>query len=166
MDTNTHDSNSLDKPSYHHAWRYFELHANQRISLFRNFVVLLSLYVTGAGFLLVKFHYKHAPQSNIEESGLVILSIIFILVTIIFWFLDKRNKDLIHFAENSLIEHEKYCTMDDTHKIFLKEKNSSQCAIRHTLCFRALYIISIISALAIAMWSICHGCIEYYIYFS
>lgn len=129
-----------------HAWRYFDLHACQRISLFRYYVILLSLYVTGSGFLFAKFN----ENTCLEEWGVIFFSIIFILITIVFWCLDGRNRKLIHLAEKSLRKHERVNCSEYTHRIFIREKNTPWLT-KHTFCFRTLYVIAIGSALII-MW--------------
>lgn len=142
--------------SSNHAWRYFELHAGQRISLIRYFVIVLSLYVTGSSYLIAKF----SDNGCMEEYSVIIFSGIFILITIIFWLLDNRSRKLIHIAERSLRRYEREGKEDYTHKIFISEKKSACCTIRHTHCFRALFIIAILSALLIAYCSWNRMCIS------
>lgn len=146
----TNDKSSI----YDHAWRYFELHATQRISLIRYYIIVLSLYVTGAGYLVAKF----SLESCTEEIGVIFFSAIFIVLTIIFWFLDNRNRRLIHLAEKSLRSHERSSKLEPEHKIFIREQKISRCSIRHTHCFRALFILAIISAVVILLYSSWHIC--------
>ncbi len=141
---------------YDYAWRYFQLHAAQRISLIRYYIVVLSIYITGSGYFLVKF----SLASHTEEIGLIFFSIFFILLTIIFWLLDNRNRTLIHLAENSLRSYEKNCEFEREHKIFIREKSSSQCSIRHTCCFKALFILAILSATFILVYSSLMICVN------
>jgi hypothetical protein len=148
VDKKKNNTENNENPS-NHAWRYFELHACQRISLIRYFVIVLSLYVTGSGYLIAKFKDK----SCMEEEGVIFFSMIFIIISIIFWWLDNRNRKLIHIAEDSLREYEQDSNLKDIHKIFFREKNSSSCTIRHTFCFRALFIIAILSACIIGYYS-------------
>ena len=137
-----------------HAWKYFELHANQRISLIRFFIILLSLYVTGSAYLIAKINDKGC----IEEYGVIFFSIGFFFITIIFWFLDSRNRKLIHIAECSLRKYEEDNIIQYRHKIFNREKDTSCYSIRHTHCFRALFVIAIISTFIIACFAWHHIC--------
>ncbi len=143
-----------DRLVFEHGWRYFELHANQRISLFRYYIIFFSLYVTGVGFLLIKS--SNLPCKT-ENEFITIASIIFILITIIFWLLDCRNRKLIHIAEASLRKFEDVHSLNLSFKIFTKEKKvSSNTWIRHTCCFSALFIIAIGSACSLSWYSFNH----------
>lgn len=145
----------IDKSNvYDHAWRYFELHATQRISLIRYYIIVLSLYVTSAGYLVTKFSLK----SCTEEIGVIFFSVILVFLTIIFWFLDNRNRRLIQLAEKSLRSQERSSNLESEHRIFIREQRISRCSIRHTHCFRALFILAIISAVVISLYSSWHIC--------
>jgi hypothetical protein len=147
------NSNSLKVCSPEYAWRYFELHANQRISLFRNFVFILTVYITGIGFLVVKFH----DSSYIEEIAAIVLSLTFILVTIIFWLLDARNRHLVHIGEDSLKEYENSSAGNAEHKLFIQENKRSFCGLKHTYCFRILFGIAIAAASLVILSSLFHA---------
>lgn len=157
--TNGSNSSDLKPGTPGYSWCYFELHANQRISLFRNFVFILTVYITGIGFLIVKFH---DTSSWIEEISAIALSVVFIFVTIIFWFLDTRNKNLIHIAEDSLkiFEDKIGSHPKSTHTIFQREMNEYRCELRHTLCFRILFGIAITAAIFVIFFSLTHICYE------
>lgn len=158
MTSNKNDSDSpLKVGSPEYAWRYFELHANQRISLFRNFVFILTVYITGIGLLITNFH----DSSCIEEIAAFSLSVVFIFVSIIFYLLDARNRHLIHIAERSLRKHEDAdTTINKTHKIFLREKRKCFCGPRHTLCFKILFGTAIAAAILVICSSAFHGFYE------
>lgn len=146
----TDDNNKKEDNNDHdHSWRYFELHAGQRISLIRYYVIILSLYVTGAGYLVAKLE----DVSCIQEKGIIFLSLFFIFITLIFWFLDNRNRNLIHMAEDSLRNIEEGNNSPPIQKIFTREKESSGCSIRHTHCFWTLFGGSIAAAILITFYS-------------
>ena len=76
-----------------------------------------------------------------------------ILITIIFWLLDNRNRELIKISEKGFCTFEKDQFKKDekfSYKIFRKEERQScvNC-FRHTLCFKLLYFIAAVSALII-----------------
>lgn len=165
MTKNNEEKNSafilLDK----HAWNYFQLHASQRISLIKLFIILLSAYITASGYLIIRIN----QSSNIEELSLMFISAIFIAVTVIFFLLDRRNRKLIHIAEDSLRELEKLHlknTGDDVHQIFIREKYFSDncCSPRHTSCFSALFLIAIASSLFIYFYAWHHSYQSSYCY--
>ena len=82
-----------------HAWRYFELHANQRMSLFNYFLVLSGAVAAGLAATL---------QGSQRFSSLgVALGLLLALVSFVFWKLDQRVSFLIKHAESALSELEK-----------------------------------------------------------
>lgn len=137
---------------FDHAWKYFELHANQRISLIRYFVILFSLYITTIGYLLIRFCHSGLT----EELTTIIFSMVFIALTWIFKCLDARNRDLIHLAEEALRKSEAKHNFEENDCIFTKEmeytyKNNS---IRHTQCFLRIFQIACITSWFILLFSI------------
>lgn len=153
-----------EKMVFEHLWRYFELHANQRIALFRYYLVFFSLYVTGTGFLLSKNNLNR----NTEMDFIMAVSFVFVLITIIFILLDARNRELIHIAEASL-QHYENKNFEDQHKIFNREKcinDNCSCfhvlnkakkgCVRHTFCIRFIYSISALSAMALFLYALFH----------
>lgn len=150
MNTSTSNNSSTREL----AWKYFELHANQRISLIRFYIFILSFYVTGSSYLVAKFN----DNSCVEEYGVVFFSVIFIIISVLFWKLDQRNMNLIHIAEKSLRKFERDTeNLAYTHKIFIREKNTAHTQYRHTFCFNVLFTLAIISALIILVYSWDHS---------
>lgn len=141
------------KDKYEHLWKYFQLHANQRISLIRYFIVFFTIYITGSGYLLVRFRF----EGHIEEIAVIFFSIIFILITIEFKCLDSRNRELIHLAEDSLRKIEENSDLDKHERIFTKEKDFTykSDSKRHTQCFKSIHNIAIIVAIALILFSLC-----------
>jgi hypothetical protein len=83
--------NSNDESLRQYIWNYFQVHAAQRLTTF-NFYILISTLIT-TGFLLV-----------IKDMSILalILSLVLILLSFVFWKLDVRNKQLIRIAEAGL----------------------------------------------------------------
>jgi hypothetical protein len=79
-----------------HAWRYFELHANQRMSLFNFFLVLSSFVAAGLGASL-------QLRGTLELMG-VGLGVTLTTVSFTFWKLDQRTSFLIKHAERAVAE--------------------------------------------------------------
>lgn len=77
-----------------YSWRYFEFHANQRISLI-NFFIILSTILTIA--LASTFQSEYEAYIIGFTLGLLL-----ICVSIIFYKLEERNKYLIHHGEKAL----------------------------------------------------------------
>ncbi len=81
-----------------HAWRYFELHANQRMSVFNFFLVLSALVAAGLA-------------ASFQGTGLLppigaVLGSTLALVSFTFWKLDQRVSFLIKHAEQALARSE------------------------------------------------------------
>lgn len=85
------DNNTSMEHLRKYIWDYFELHAKQRLTTFNYYIVISTLIATG--YLIV---IKDIPILSL------ILSIILILLSLIFWKLDIRNKQLINNSENAL----------------------------------------------------------------
>lgn len=103
-----------------HAWRYFELHANQRMAVFNFFLVLASLVSAGLA----------AAVQGSERLGVlgIVLGILLALVSFVFWKLDQRASFLIKHAESALVGLESILPTENA-RLFLNEpaltKNAS-----------------------------------------
>lgn len=141
------DKNYLCMMSY--IMKYFELHANQRIMLFRFYIVFATIFIYGLGYLAIRF-----PRKGDDEEWLAILiSVCFVVVTCIFRKLDMRNRQLIHNAEDALellennfdsivkVENKSFKDVEKI-KIFTYEHSqmkSGQACMGHTDCFKWIY---------------------------
>ena len=89
------DDSRLDliEPMLNHAWSYFQLHAQQRLTAFNFYIVLSSVLTAGLFAALQK-----------DDIGLVPAAIGFLLGIISFVFakLDGRNKQLTRNGERAL----------------------------------------------------------------
>jgi hypothetical protein len=87
---------SADNPEIllNHAWKYFELHANQRMSLF-NFFILLS------GLIAAAWGAAMTAETPLSAIGAV-MGTLLAFSSIIFWKIDERNSFLIKHAEETL----------------------------------------------------------------
>ena len=167
---NENNSNKKEEEYQGIAWKYFKLHANQRITLFRFYIIFFSLFAIVIGHLISEFHF----ESIYQEGIVIILSIVFMLITIIFWLLDERNRYFIKNSEEYFESYEKNFTgcneneksynrflkIINTAALFTREKKD-ECnyTFRHTPLFRCIYGISALLALVFicfAVYSICH----------
>jgi hypothetical protein len=83
-----------EKDALDHAWRYFELHAGQRMASFNFFIVVGSLILTGFGGCLA------TPE--LKPLG-VFLGATLSLTSLVFFFLDARTSFLIKHAEAAMV---------------------------------------------------------------
>jgi hypothetical protein len=90
------DGDPTTKDMIDYAWRYFDLHSGQRISLFNFFLV-----VSGSG--------TAGLAAAVEKGNLFLvlggaLGCLLVLVSFVFWKLDQRTAFLIKHAEDALIQ--------------------------------------------------------------
>ena len=79
---------------FDYSFRYFELHAKQRMSTF-NFFIVLSAFLTTAFVATCQADFSYPSMS-------FLISLNMMLVAIIFWKLDQRVRFLIQHAESVL----------------------------------------------------------------
>ena len=84
------------KLAWDHAWKAFQLHAGQRITLFNIYIL---------GFIAGCAGYFSALQSGRPLTS-ALISALGILFSIVFKMLDARNSHLIKIAEDSIKEQE------------------------------------------------------------
>lgn len=85
--------------SMEHAWKYFEIHAQQRISVFNFYLATTGLVAAGIGVCL-----QQGGKFYLAAAG---LSMFLTFVSFLFWKLDQRVSLLIKRSEIALAEIEK-----------------------------------------------------------
>lgn len=129
------DSDKFNR-SMDHAWKYFELHAQQRMMVFNFFLAISGLIAAGIGVGL---------QAGGKFSGLVSLLGCFLsLVSLIFWKLDQRVSAMIKLAEDAIVYLEGLSVAPEA-AIFTKELNSTKAnggvkIWTYGRCFRASFL--------------------------
>jgi len=108
-----------DQGEMKYLWKYFEFHANQRITLFKYYIIFISAYFYGTGYLVINF----PSNSDIHEIALIGISVFIIIVTCIFRRLDNRNRQLVKYAEDYIVDYEK--GVKGYLKIFSKERDDA-----------------------------------------
>ncbi|MFZ3153300.1 hypothetical protein [Pseudomonas sp.] len=93
--------------SLDHAWRYFELHANQRMTVFNFFLVATGLISAGIAASL-------QSDKNLTLLG-VFLGILLAFISFIFWKLDQRVCSLMKSAELAMASLESVFPIDTVH---------------------------------------------------
>lgn len=113
--------------NFEHAWRYFQLHATQRITVFNYFLLISGIVVSGLAAAL---------QGSQRFSSLgIVLGLLLTLVSFVFWKLDQRTTFLIKHAELILIEIEKE-TSDKKFQIFNRESETTSTEINNNIWLR------------------------------
>jgi hypothetical protein len=102
-----------------HAWKYFELHAHQRIAVFNFFLVLSGALAAGIAATL---------QGSQRFSSLgVALGVLLALVSFLFWKLDQRVAFLVKHAEVALTQIEGFFP-DAEAQLFVHEPSKTTAA--------------------------------------
>jgi hypothetical protein len=83
-----------------HVWGYFELHAGQRLTMFNFFVVLSGLVTAGLGATM-----QGSPRMAVLG---ILLGVVLMLLSFVFWKLDQRSSFLVKHAEDAGIEIENH----------------------------------------------------------
>ncbi len=92
--TDPNDVSSAQTDLRDYAWDYFQLHSNQRLATFNFYIAVSTLVTTG---LVASFH----KDINIPSLG-IILGLLLIFFSYIFYRLDERNRVLVHYGEEAL----------------------------------------------------------------
>lgn len=133
-----------------YAWHYFQLHAQQRMSIFNFFIVISTLLSAGLARCLGNEHRN--PFIGI------IIGLCMIAISFIFWKLDDRIGYLIKHSEAALkkiecisIKEESFC--DNSLALFLTEENKTEKLkmsksrdprkwhFSYSQCFKFVYIL-------------------------
>ena len=141
------------KLALEHAWRYFQMHAQQRISVFNYFVASSSLLVTGLGIAL------HAPRDT-WPLGLA-AGILLMLLSFVFWNLDARVSSLIKVSEEIIARaEERLITVPELRTVSVERnmthttKSARYNAWTYGQAFRRIFLIMALIGLVGSIWSL------------
>lgn len=135
-----------------HAWRYFALHAQQRMSVFNFFVILSGILATGIGAGL----QAGRPMAPV----VAILGTLLALLSFVFYQLDRRGAELVKLAEAALISGENVC-MPEFARIVEKEGKSRGDAVFSSKtwtfgqAFRLIFLVMGIAGAITSAYSLC-----------
>ncbi|HCF1770727.1 RipA family octameric membrane protein [Pseudomonas aeruginosa] len=141
------DKDRIDR-SIEHAWKYFELHAQQRMTVFNFFLAIAGLVAAGIGVGL-----QQGSQFSILVS---LLGFFLVFVSFIFWKLDQRVSSMIKLAEAALCHLEGLGVTDEA-SIFSKEYKEANGKCGKSIwtygeCFRLSFLVAgLIGALFIVV---------------
>ena len=121
-----------------HVWRYFELHAQQRMTVFNFYIAITGLLAAGIGFTLQQGE-KYALFTSL-------MGIFILFISFIFWKLDQRVSMLIKNAELALQDLENQFA-NEKFKIITKDRNNNKLNLgvrsswTYGHCFRISFVI-------------------------
>lgn len=130
-----------------HVWRYFELHAQQRMTVFNFYIAITGLLAAGIGFTL--------QQGEKYVIFTFLMGLFLSFISFIFWKLDQRVSMLIKSAELAL--HELEIKLEDANsRIMTKDSNNNSInsGVRsiwtYGKCFRISFMVVGITGLLLA----------------
>jgi hypothetical protein len=107
------DDQGASEEVWEHAWKYFELHANQRMSMFNFFVILVGLVFAGLAASL-----QLSGALGLAGAG---LGVLLAGMSFVFWKLDQRTAFFLKHAEQALIAWES--RIEPTYRLFVNERS-------------------------------------------
>ena len=142
----------MDERRFELAWRWFALHANQRMSAF-HFFLLLSGILANAYVLLVR------EKLDIRAACLAFLATV---VSFAFVMADRRNRQLLHLGEDLLLQIEKelFGTQQQVNSpgrgsgLLLRESREGQPPFyfKHWFLIEGVEVIGALSFLGAGIW--------------
>ena len=137
-------ANDLNNVARQHAWKYFELHAAQRMSIFNFFLVLSGLVLAGIAGCI-----SQGAKLKWEE---IFLGVALMVVSLIFWKLDQRTAFLVKHAEKALVELEHdipaCARLFSTEPAATEQARREQAVWTYGLSFRLVFWITGLSGLS------------------
>ncbi len=139
-----------------YVWCYFELHANQRMSVFRFFIGL-------ATFLTASLLTAAVQQHDVAGA---VLGALLGLVSFVFWRLDERTCFLIKRSERALEELEKAFLGHDAKsprrlQLFREERIATNTVkgvlMTYAQCLKVLFFTFGATGIAIGAYSLCRS---------
>jgi len=130
-----------DKEIREQAWKYFELHANQRMTLFNFYITISTALVAGIGVFL--------NFGKIPNILIVTLGILMIVFSIVFWLLDNRTRYFIHLSERVIREIELNYKNESFRIITIEERESNAKSrfFRYSFALKVVFVLFIILGL-------------------
>ncbi len=106
-----------NKDLLEHAWKYFQLHAAQRIAVFNFFVAASGLQTAGLIYSL-RGGYGTAAYSIAAGISLALLSVVF-------WKLDRRVSAMIKVSEEVIVKIEGSCIDEPQNRVMSMEQQTA-----------------------------------------
>jgi hypothetical protein len=135
------------------AWKYFDLHASQRLTIFNFYIALCSAIAAG---LVATFH-KEFIYPNLR----ILLGFLLVLFSFVFWKLDDRAKLLIKNAEAALkfFEEQDAREVSVAHvfrreEILTADAKSSRLHLSYSLCFSLVFASFALLGFGTLVWQL------------
>ncbi|MCH8212874.1 MAG: hypothetical protein IIC54_02245 [Proteobacteria bacterium] len=145
--TNNSEDIEFRRLALEHAWHWFELHANQRLLLFRFYLVMVG--ISFAGYV-----------GSVKETiffGEMAFPILGIAISYLFNALDKRTSQLIKIAETCLAPQQEFIATkfgDDNFKLVEKAETKPPGVLSYRRVFSAIQIITYLIFVSAFLYSL------------
>jgi hypothetical protein len=121
-----------------HGFHWFEYHAHQRIVTFRLYLVIYSSLAAADSFLL---------KENIQSGTLLVPSIMIVL-SVLFWQLDLRNRQLITIGETIISHAWSESRLDTRLDPVIQSATKQTSGLRFRQLFNAVFALGAAAAVA------------------
>lgn len=151
----------FEKMRFELSWRYFDFHARQRTQLF-HFFVILSPFIFGGCFYLIK------ERASIGAVPGVLAPFAGALLVIVFFGLDRRNRQMINVAERALMLLEEHLLFSNFRRLDVKgvvfpgpftieHRENDRRALKklrgHTVLISVVYLLAFSAFIALAAYA-------------
>lgn len=151
----------FEKMRFELSWRYFDFHARQRTQLF-HFFVILSPFIFGGCFYLIK------ERGSIGTLPGIVAPCAGALLVIVFFGLDRRNRQMIDVAERALMLLEEHVLFSnfrrlDVHGVrfpgpfTIEHRENDRRALKmlrgHTVLIAIVYLLAFGAFVALAAYA-------------
>lgn len=126
LDKFQNDDNIFDAQRL--RWEFFKLHANQRLTFFRYYIALL--VASFVAYFYIYDHLRNCHGTIFLYICLILSGLIISCITVLFCYIDKRNRELIENAKKSL---------DEIKKL---SNNNPEIAIKHNKIFSFAFFVT------------------------
>jgi hypothetical protein len=135
-------SKQQSEKAFDHAWKYFEIHAAQRMSIFNFFIILFGSVSAALAATL--------ESSNKFPIVGIIFGLLLVVLSFVFWKLDRRTSFLIKLAESVLISVEEE-ELPEKLQLFRSEPQKTKLLLKkpafwkmwtYSEVFRSIYLVA------------------------
>lgn len=126
------------------VWDHFKFNAEQRLKGF-NFFVLLSIFADGGVFT--------ALQKELASGLVMILGLFVALLSVVFWLVDTRSRQLLNLTIPALKEIES--SFPEKAQLFAIDSREQGRYVRYTFAIRVLLSAQFIFGVGVACYGVC-----------
>ena len=124
------------------VWDHFKFNAEQRLKGF-NFFVLLSIFADGGVFT--------ALEKGLDPKLLVLLGLFIVLLSLVFWLVDSRSRQLLNITIPALKEIES--EFPEKYRLFAIDAIEQGSVVRYTFAIRVLLVAQLLFGVGVS----CYG---------